>query len=142
MMDAECMVMWHAESHAALPAACMHACARKIGCTLLQALAAAARQETPPSRGSVPVQRHALDEHVPALQGPLRVQSAEGEVPSFLEWARGDDDEAAALCTIWCGALSAPRSHLPLALLAAGLDILSTRPCNEHGADVQHRLLL
>ncbi len=56
--------------------------------------------------GMVEVQRHALDEHVPALSGPLVVACSEGALNSFLDWAQ-EDDEAASLCAIWCGCLPA-----------------------------------
>ena len=48
----------------------------------------------------VSVQRHALDEHVPALSGPLNVTCAEGSTGSFLEWTQ-EEDEAVSLCAIW-----------------------------------------
>lgn len=56
--------------------------------------------------GVVAVQRHALDEHVPALSGPLVVACSEGAVGSFLDWAQ-EDDEAVSLCAVWCDRLAA-----------------------------------
>jgi hypothetical protein len=77
----------------------------------MQALAGPARQTTP-GRGSVVVQRHALDEHAPGLAGPCQVACAEGDVTSFLEWA-AEGDRAAALCALRCAQppLHASRLH-------------------------------
>ena len=65
--------------------------------------------------GGVSVQRHALDEHVPALSGPLGVACAEGAAGSFLEWAE-EEDEAVSLCVNWyhprhCH-ISSPNSYI------------------------------
>ncbi|CAL8462438.1 g1971 [Coccomyxa elongata] len=59
-------------------------------------------RENSVASGVVSVQRHALDEHAPALSGPLAVACAEGPAGSFLEWTQ-EEDKAVSLCAIWFG---------------------------------------
>ena len=47
------------------------------------------------------MRRHALEEHVPALQGPFSWVSAEGEAESLLHFAQSDNT-AVDLCTLRC----------------------------------------
>ena len=58
------------------------------------------------------VRQHALEEHVPALQGPFALASAEGKAESLLRFAR-DKDAAVALCTLWCAPRQSHRAALP-----------------------------
>ena len=66
----------------------------------MQALPGVSSSLSGAGSGLVTIQRHALDEHVPALVGPLPVESAEGPLNSFLDCSQEEDDVAANLCTI------------------------------------------
>ena len=47
------------------------------------------------------MRQHALEEHVPALQGPFPLASADGEADSLLHFAQSEDT-AVDLCALRC----------------------------------------
>jgi hypothetical protein len=68
---------------------------------IIQALSGPVRQSTLQGAGIVHVRQHALEEHVPRLQGPFPLASAEGTADSLLSYARGED-HAVRLCVLRC----------------------------------------
>ena len=67
----------------------------------MQALSGASGQSSARGAESITVRQHALEEHVPALQGPFSLSSAEGKAESLLGFAQ-DEEAAVDLCTLRC----------------------------------------
>ncbi len=67
----------------------------------MQALAGPSAQSSARGAESMNVRQHALEEHVPALQGPFSLASAEGKAESLLRFAQ-DEEAAVDLCTLRC----------------------------------------
>lgn len=66
-----------------------------------QALSGPVRQSTSRGAGTVHVRQHALEEHVPKLQGAFPLASAEGIADSLLSFAQSEDS-AVSLCALRC----------------------------------------
>ena len=68
---------------------------------ITQTLPGPVRQSTSRGAGNVHVRQHALEEHVPRLQGTFPLASAEGTADSLLSFAHSEDS-AANLCALRC----------------------------------------
>ena len=68
---------------------------------ITQALSGTVRQSTSRGAGNVHVRQHALEEHVPRLQGAFPLASAEGIADSLLSFAQSEDS-AVSLCALRC----------------------------------------
>ena len=83
---------------------------RNTACALRQALSGPVGHSSARGAASMSVRQHALEAHVPALQGPFPLESAEGKAENLLSFAQSEDT-AVDLCTLRCAQQLKTRFH-------------------------------